>query len=169
MDATNLLSSVGTVSILLIFDLCDPIIWGCVGTAHAQPAHDREKLGNFCYNWQYSCLYRPYYTPTTLDSPITQSGFFSSRQLQRYREVLRTIYMAQPEFPRSFLLKTSSLVTWGFQATQWSLSIDNWSTQSLIVKRYWKRYSKMLRPSPKSQCTLIHIPNPKGANPNPNS
>ena len=21
----------------------------------------------FCYNWQYSCLYKPYYTPTALD------------------------------------------------------------------------------------------------------
>ena len=38
------------------------------GTARAQRAHDRKKLGGFCYNWQYSCLYKPYYTPTTLDS-----------------------------------------------------------------------------------------------------
>ena len=22
----------------------------------------------FCYNWQYSCRYRPYYTPTVLDN-----------------------------------------------------------------------------------------------------
>ena len=38
----------------------------------------------FSYNWQYFCLYRPCYTPTTLDSLIMQSRFFSSRQLQRY-------------------------------------------------------------------------------------
>ena len=28
----------------------------------------QEEIGGFCYNWQYPCLYRPYYTPTTLDS-----------------------------------------------------------------------------------------------------
>ena len=28
----------------------------------------REELGFFCYNRQYSCLYKPYYTTTTLDS-----------------------------------------------------------------------------------------------------
>ena len=48
--------------------------WG----VSAEHAHDREKLGVFCYNWQYSCLSRPYYTPTTLGSLITQWGFFLS-------------------------------------------------------------------------------------------
>ena len=28
----------------------------------------QEEIGGFCYNWQYSCQYKPYYTPTTLDS-----------------------------------------------------------------------------------------------------
>ena len=36
------------------------------------------ETGRFCDSWQYSCLHRPYYTPTMLDSLITQSGFFSS-------------------------------------------------------------------------------------------
>ena len=27
-----------------------------------------KEIGGFCYNWQYSCLYKPYYTPITLDS-----------------------------------------------------------------------------------------------------
>ena len=45
---------------------------GGVSTARAQSAHDREKLG-FCYGWQYSWLYRPYYTPTMLESLIMQS------------------------------------------------------------------------------------------------
>ena len=26
------------------------------------------EIGGFCYYWQYSCLYRPYYTPPMLDS-----------------------------------------------------------------------------------------------------
>ena len=39
-------------------------------TARAQRTHDRKKLGVVCYIWQYSCLYKPYYTPTTLDSPM---------------------------------------------------------------------------------------------------
>ena len=44
--------------------------------------------------------------------------------------------MAQLEFSRSVLLKTSSLVAWGAQATQWSVLVDDWSIQSLIVKNY---------------------------------
>ena len=41
---------------------------GTARAARARRAHDRKKLGGFCYNWQYSCLYKPYYTPTTLDN-----------------------------------------------------------------------------------------------------
>ena len=32
----------------------------------------------FCYNWQYSCLCRPYYTFTMLDSLTMQIRFFIS-------------------------------------------------------------------------------------------
>ena len=35
---------------------------------HRHNAHMKEEIGGFCYNWQYSCLYKPYYTPKTLDS-----------------------------------------------------------------------------------------------------
>ena len=37
----------------------------------AQRGHSTHMTGRnwgFCYNWQYSCLYKPYYTPTMLDS-----------------------------------------------------------------------------------------------------
>ena len=40
--------------------------WGRVCTARAQRAH--EESGVLCYNWQYSCLYKQYYTPATLDT-----------------------------------------------------------------------------------------------------
>ena len=87
---------------------------GAVGTARAQRAHDREKLGVFA-TIRNILAYTDHTTPPTVDSLITQSGFFSSQQLQKYQEVFRMIHMAQPEFPRSFLLKTLSLVA---QATR---------------------------------------------------
>ena len=34
----------------------------------AQHVYDREKLGVVATKWHYSCLYKPYYTPTMLDS-----------------------------------------------------------------------------------------------------
>ena len=33
-------------------------------------AHMTGRNWGLCYNWQYSCLYKPYYTTTTLDSLI---------------------------------------------------------------------------------------------------
>ena len=38
-----------------------------VHSAHTVPILQGE-IGDFCYNWQYSCLYIPYYTPTMLDN-----------------------------------------------------------------------------------------------------
>ena len=41
------------------------------GGVCAQRGHSAHMTGRnwgFCYNWQYSCLYKPYYTPTMLDS-----------------------------------------------------------------------------------------------------